>query len=141
MCCIPSLLIMLTLVSFQPVTIHAEGLEDLSKDDLVQAIKSVEQVKEALGLSIQKREECGIGSCWNYWSQHVCELVGALDLKTNGLIIGDLAMKDFGIKGMPISERDLELMKLIFQQCKPTTYQYWNFESILHVVSLPLFRN
>jgi hypothetical protein len=34
---------------------------------------------------------------------------------------------------LTISEADLDLMKLIFSQCEPTNYQYWNFGSILHV--------
>jgi hypothetical protein len=129
------LLILAIAIIFPFAVVHGMSLEDLSKDDMIHAIESVEQVKEAIRKSIQKKSECGAGSCDNYRSQQVCELIGALDVKTNGAIIGQ--MTSVGMTGMCISERDLELMKLILQQCKPTNYQYWNFDSILHVGYLP----
>ena len=112
------------------------ALADSFLNDFVDSIQSVEQVKEILRNLLQERDRCQVGSCWNNISTSICETVAALDVQVNGQIVG--GMTSVGSAGnIPISEADLELMKLIFSQCKPTNYQYWNWEMMLHVVYAP----
>jgi hypothetical protein len=111
-------------------------LEDLNGDTLIEAIQSVDQVKKAIKRSIEGINECQAGSCYNSRSRQICEMVAALDVKINGLIINE--MKTLGKTGLPISENDLALMLQIFQQCRPTNYQYWQYPYLLHVIYSPL---
>lgn len=105
-------------------------------EDIVESIRSVEQAKQELRESFEDRDRCQVGSCWNTTSTTICELVAALDVQVNGQIVG--GMTTVGSSGnIPISEADLKLMKLIFSQCKPTNYQYWNWSMMLHVVYAP----
>ncbi len=105
-------------------------------NEFIDSIRSVEQVKEQLRQMFQQRDECKVGSCWNNSSTIICETVAALDVQVNGQIVG--GMTSVGSAGnIPISATDLELMKLIFSQCKPTNYQYWNWPMLLHVVYAP----
>lgn len=105
-------------------------------NELIDSIRSVEQVKQDLRLAFQEREQCKVGSCWNMMSTRICEMVAALDVQVNGQIVG--GMTSVGSEGnIPISAEDLALMKLIFSQCKPTNYQYWNWPMLLHVVYSP----
>jgi hypothetical protein len=102
----------------------------------VDSIKSVEQVKKEIGRLISAVDNCKVGSCFNFNSTAICELVAALDVQVNGQIVG--GMTSIGSQGkIPISKSDLSLMRDIFSQCKPTNYQYWNFESMLHVYYVP----
>ncbi len=112
----------------------APGQSDLQ--GFVDSIESVEQVKEDLRQTLEFREECAVGSCVNMAGTSICESVAALDVQVNGQIVG--GMTSVGSEGnIPISVSDLELMKLIFSQCKPTNYQYWNYPMILHVWYVP----
>jgi hypothetical protein len=115
---------------------YAQNIEDLQKKELVDSIKSVNQVKEALRNTLESLDECGIGSCFNDRKTQICELVGALDVRVNGKISDGMQLND-AEQYIDISENDLKLMKIIFNNCKATTYQYWNFDSILHVSYLP----
>ncbi|BAY66965.1 hypothetical protein NIES22_71090 (plasmid) [Calothrix brevissima NIES-22] len=106
--------------------------QDTSK--LVDSIKSVAQVKKELKETFENLDQCGAGSCFNSTSTYICELVGALDVKVNGRIVGQMSG---GKSELAISASDLKLMKKIFSQCKPTNYQYWNWDYVLHVSYLP----
>lgn len=106
----------------------AQGQRDLR--EVVDSIESVEQVKQQLRRTLQSRDECNVGSCWNMRSTAICETVAALDVQVNGQIVG--GMTSIGVN-IPISNSDLALMELIFSQCKPTNYQYWNWPLMLHV--------
>ncbi|MBD2255840.1 hypothetical protein [Nostoc parmelioides] len=106
--------------------------QDPSK--LVDSIKSVAQVKKDLKQTLEALDRCGVGSCFNSTSTYICELVGALDVKVNGRIIGEMSG---GNSSLPITASDLKLMKKIFSQCKPTNYQFWNWGNVLHVSYLP----
>jgi hypothetical protein len=109
----------------------SENLEELRHEKLIEAIYSVQQVKDELRRVMDGLAKCGTGSCVNYHSERICELVGALDVKVNGKIVGK--MSGWAEAKIAISDTDIELMKLILGQCKPTNYQFWNFESILHL--------
>lgn len=63
--------------------------QDTSK--LVDSIKSVAQVKKELKETFENLDQCSSGSCFNSASTYVCELVGALDVKMNGRIIGQMS--------------------------------------------------
>jgi hypothetical protein len=106
--------------------------QDPSK--LVDSIKSVAQVKKELKQTFETLDQCGVGSCINSTSTHICELVGALDVKVNGRIIGESSGSN---SNFPITASDLRLMKKIFSQCKPNNYQFWNWGSVLHVSYIP----
>ena len=110
-------------------------LEDLKGDAHIEAIQSVDQVKKAIKRSIEGIDECQAGSCYNTRSRQICEMVAALDVQVNGLIINE--MKSLGKTGLPISKNDLTFMKNIFKQCKPTNYQYWLYPYLLHVIYSP----
>jgi len=92
---------------------------DLGK--FVDSIRSVDQVKKDIRELIITVDGCAVGSCYNFNSTAICELVGALDVQVNGQIIGGVLG---GSAKIPISRSDLTLMKDIFSQCKPTNYQY-----------------
>lgn len=100
----------------------------------VDSIKSVEQVKR--GIKDSLIEECGGGHCWNVQAAHVCNLVAGLDIKVGYAITGAFENERSRAQ-IRITESDLKLMKLVFSQCKPTNYQYWNFSQLLHVVYSP----
>ena len=100
-------------------------------EEYVSSIKSVEQIKEALRTPMT--ETCGTGSCFNNNATEICSLVGALDIRLNNLITNT----NLNFKPKPelqVSSSDLQLMKRIWKQCKPSNYQYWNYGSILHVI-------
>ncbi|MEA5579817.1 hypothetical protein VB620_00500 [Nodularia harveyana UHCC-0300] len=102
---------------------------------LVDSIQSVAQVKGQLKQIFENLNQCNSGYCFNIMTTEICELVGALDVKVDGKIIGEMSGGS-DVK-IPISASDLSFMKKIFSQCKPTNYQYGNWESILHVAYLP----
>jgi hypothetical protein len=102
----------------------------------IDRITSVEQVKEELAELIRSSDQCGVGSCFNASRTAVCNTVAMLDVQVNGQILND--MTSVGNPGkIAIAPKDLQLMRDIFSQCKPTTYQYWNYNSILHVYYVP----
>ena len=102
----------------------------------VEAIESVDQVKDELKALLQSSDQCAVVSCFNSTRTAICSKVGALDIQVNGQILGDWT--SVGSEGkIPISKSDLSLMRTIFSQCKPTNYQYWNFEMMLHVYYVP----
>jgi hypothetical protein len=129
--CVLGIGFLLTSLSFAP-------LASAQRNDLqqrVDAIESVEQVKLQIREALEFLDTCGVGSCYNHTTTAVCEAVGALDVRINGQIVNQMS----GAAGteLSISESDLELMRLIFSQCKPSNYQYWNWDTILHVTYQP----
>jgi hypothetical protein len=102
---------------------------------LVDSIQSVAQVKKELKQAFETLNQCNTGGCFNNTTTYICELVGALDVKVDGKIVE--RMSGGSDRKIPISTSDLKLMKKIFTQCKPTNYQYWNWETILHVTYSP----
>ncbi|MEY4644750.1 MAG: hypothetical protein RLZZ596_1581 [Pseudomonadota bacterium] len=72
------------------------------------------------------------------YSTRICDLTAGLDVKV-GYRITDTFTDESTRKqaSIQISPQDLKLMKLIFSQCKPSNYQYWNFGQILHVQYTP----
>lgn len=101
----------------------------------IEAIQSVEQVKQEIRETMQQREQCAVGSCHNFNSTAICEAVGALDIRVDGKIFSQGTGWTDNV--LPISAADLALMQQIFNQCKPSNYQYWNFGAILHVLYQP----
>ncbi|WP_287127804.1 hypothetical protein [Candidatus Cyanaurora vandensis] len=97
----------------------------------VEGIRSVSQVKGQLKGLLESQKECGVGICVDALSTGVCDLVGALDIRVDGKIIGEAS--GFTDKVLPITAPDLKLMKLIWSQCKPTNYLYTNYPSVVHV--------
>lgn len=97
----------------------------------VESIKSVAEVKEIIKELLVNRDQCRVGSCFNFTSTAICSQVGMLDIRVDGKIFsGGTGWTD---SVLPISKSDLDLMQLIFSQCKPTNYQYWNWGVMLHV--------
>lgn len=107
--------------------------DDLQKQ--VESIQSVEQVKDEIRQLMKFRDQCNVGSCWNSTSTSICSAVGALDIRVDGKIFSSAT--GWTDEVLPISQTDLNLMKQIFSQCKPSNYQYWNFGQILHVLYNP----
>lgn len=99
---------------------------------IIDSIKSVEQVKTVIRESLS--EECGTGHCWNFHASQICDLTAALDVRVGYAITGAYVNAKRSIQ---ISDADLRLMKLIFSQCKPSNYQYWNYSQLLHVIYDP----
>ncbi|AFY75170.1 hypothetical protein Syn7502_03304 [Synechococcus sp. PCC 7502] len=107
-------------IRYYPDNANAQT-RDLQK--FVDSIRSVEQVKKNIGKLIVAIDNCAVGSCFNFNSTAICELVATLDVQVNGQIVG--GMTSVGSAGkIPISKSDLSLMQDIFSQCKPTNYQY-----------------
>ncbi len=105
----------------------------------VDSLSSVEQVKKEIRDSLS--EQCASGHCWNVHTTRICELVAGLDVKVGYRITGAFTNFDSAKHAhMQISAPDLKLMKLIFSQCKPSNYQYWAFNQVLHVQYIPSAR-
>ena len=103
-------------------------------EKFVASIKSMNQVKAELKQHLS--EVCGTGTCFNNNATAVCAYVGALDERLNNLIT-NTNPKFTPKPELPISESDLRLMKRIWRQCKPSSYQYWNYGQMLHVIYDP----
>ena len=108
--------------------------QDTEVEKFVKSLRSVEQVKELVRDHITA--ECGTGSCVNNITTEICTLVGALDIRL-GNSISSNEPKFFSQPDFPVSQRDLRTFKQIWSQCKPTTYQYWNYGQVLHVAYDP----
>jgi hypothetical protein len=119
----------IALVGLMGAVAPTQAQEDLQQQ--VQSISRVDQVKQKIRGLIEAQDECSVGSCLNFTRTAICSAVGALDIRLDGKI----SSKTTGgtNSALSISKVDLDLMKLIFSQCEPTNYQYWNFDSILHV--------
>lgn len=112
-----------------PLQSEAAGPESDTRT-FVASFTSMAEVKSKLRDAFKTLDSCQIGSCFNYNTMLICEIVAALDVKINGVIIGAMSSDkpDF-----TISADDLRHMKHLFAQCKPTNYQYWNYDTVLHV--------
>jgi hypothetical protein len=84
-------------------------------------------------------DHCGNGMCQTLYRFRICEEVGRLDIRVDGKIFS--GMQGWTPSVLPISKSDLNLMKLIFRQCKPSNYDaggYRNrFNSVMRVVYDP----
>ena len=93
---------------------------------LANSITSVKVAKSMLRDTLIESDDCPVGSCFNNATTYICEIVAALDVKVSGVIIGEMT----GDKpNFVISTDDLRHMKELFAQCKPTNYQYWNYNT------------
>lgn len=98
---------------------------------LVDSIRSAAQVKARVRDSLAAIDTCPSGSCINTNSTEICTYVGALDVRAAGAISSaDQLRQEPDIR---IARDDLNLFKAIWAQCKPTSYQFWNYPSVLHV--------
>ncbi len=121
----------LAVITLLSLSFQNQVLAQKPSEKLVDSIKSVADVKRQLKQIFTDLNQCNSGGCLNNMNTDICELVGALDVKVDGTIIG--AMSGASDKKISISASDLKLMQKIFTQCKITNYQYWNWESVLHV--------
>lgn len=102
-------------------------------EGFLRSIRSVNDVKDAVRSAIHAIDrECPSGSCVESNSIQICAMTAGLDIRT------EFAITAPGSKGMrggelPIGQSDVELFRLIWRQCKPTTYQYWNYPMLVHV--------
>ena len=109
-------------------------------EQYIASIKSVDDVKRRIRDALD--EDC-TGACVDVNASEICDLVAALDVRVDYQITGSFTSVDrkTGIAKpqptIPVSQSDIKLMKLIFSQCKPTNYQYWKFDRLLHVVYTP----
>lgn len=110
------------------VVFAADNSAGLAK--FVQQYKTLTETKQALRATFEAMDNCGFGSCVNGNSMLICEIVAALDVNMNGIIIREIWSHG---KHVSLPAKDLRMMKLLFAQCKPTNYQYWNYSSMLHV--------
>lgn len=120
-------LILASLILGLPAT--SQEKQDIQQE--VASIQSVNQVKNRIKELMTALEQCGVGSCANYNATAICEQVGMLDIRVDGKIFSGGTGWTKSV--LPITSTDLALMKQIFSQCKPTNYQYWNWDSVLHV--------
>lgn len=109
---------------------------DSTVEKYVNSIQSVDQVKQQLRDAFESLDTCPSGSCVNTNTTEICELVGALDARLDSAITGTMTSPT-PKPAFLISSGDLKLMKLIYAQCKPTNYQYWNYPTVLHVGYAP----
>ena len=100
-------------------------------DKQLKEIKSMTQVKAEILDMLKFREKCEVGSCWNVSSTSICDYIALVDVKVSG----DIMQQMTGFpKTLKMSKSELELMKKLFSYCKPTNYQYWNYDHALHVI-------
>lgn len=58
---------------------------------LVDSIQSVAQVKGKIKQIFTDLNQCNSGYCFNSMTTEICELVGALDVKVDGKIVGAMS--------------------------------------------------
>lgn len=104
-------------------------------DALVKSIKSVEAVKKEVKAAIFS--QCGTGGCADSEAEDICDFAAALDVKVGYQISKSQAAHGSPKSELPIKAKDLELFQLIYSQCRPSSYQYWNRDRMLHVVYDP----
>jgi hypothetical protein len=122
----------LLLTTFAPVAFA----DDAEQKELLKSITSVAAAKHAIRESLATAERAASGAGLNFAYTQVCEIVAALDINTGYAITGTMT----GGKSadtVAISAADRKAMRLIFDQCRPTNYQYWNFDNLLHVTYSP----
>ncbi len=80
--------------------------------------------------------DCPSGSCVETNAIEICRTLGAIDIRS-GFRITD--------EGAPVSEDvefkltkpDADLYRLMWEQCKASTYQYWGHDDTVHVAFYP----
>ncbi|WP_157084982.1 hypothetical protein [Hydrogenophaga palleronii] len=95
----------------------------------VASIHSVGDVKSRLYGHLNA--ECGTGACVENNAAEVCNLVGALDIRVGGVIASPGQAPQS--PAVSITAGDLQLMRRIWKQCKPSSWGYWNRPALLHV--------
>jgi hypothetical protein len=84
----------MTIISLVSLTILPKEIPAIAQQrdlrQFVDSVKSVEQVKREIGRLISAVDNCGVGSCFNFNSTSICELVSALDVQVNGQIVGGM---------------------------------------------------
>lgn len=108
----------------------------------VESIQFVDQVKSRIQELMTALDQCGrelmtgldqdeVVSCLDSNFTAIWEQVGMLDIRVDGKIFSGGTGWTESV--LPITFTDLALMKQIFRQYKPTNYQYWNWNSVLHL--------
>jgi hypothetical protein len=113
---------------FSTAPLHGQ---ESSLEQYVASIRSVHQVKQSIITALNA--ECATGNCENNNATEICSLVGALDVRTGNLIT-TMDKNHIAKPEIAISISDIQLFKRIWKQCRPSSYQYWNYGTILHVV-------
>jgi hypothetical protein len=108
--------------------------QDSEVEKYVNSLRSVEQVKKTIRGHLTAN--CPTGSCVDNTTTEVCTLVAALDIRLGHAISAGDA-KFVTTPDLAVTARDLRTFKLIWSQCKPTSYYYWNKEQVLHVAYDP----
>jgi hypothetical protein len=108
-----------------------ERADQNQSERFVDSVRSVAQAKEYIRDSIRAQDLCASGSCVNTNATEVCAYVAAIDVQAGGVITDSRGTA--GSSKLRLVGGDLRLFRLLWAQCKPTTYQYWNFPSVLHV--------
>jgi hypothetical protein len=99
----------------------------------VDAIQSVDQVKAGVRESLSAIDhDCAVGSCANANATQICRYTAALDVQVGGAITATDPRQRRDAR-FSISPSDLSLFQRIWAQCKPTSYQFWNYPDVLHV--------
>ncbi|MDD2721812.1 MAG: hypothetical protein PHH47_10955 [Gallionella sp.] len=124
-------------VGLLPIWAHAASydVEGEGKEELIKRVVTIAQAKERLRSSFRQMDRCPSGSCQNGTSTHICEVIGALDSNIDGAIIDGALASHAASKWA--DRKDIRMMQLIYRQCKPTNYQYWAYERVLHVAYQP----
>ncbi len=118
---------------------YAYSEDESTAMKLVNSIHSVEQVKRSIRELLLSEKELVSGGAVDQMGEKVCELVGALDIKVDSQITNTYiqSTKSKPNPEIEISKSDLNLMRLIFAQCKPNNYHFWLRDSVLHVSYTP----
>ena len=105
--------------------------DESEQTQFIQQFNSAKKSKILILESFDSLQQCGVGSCDNAYRTDICEQVAAVDIQTGYQITGDVGGADVKFK---LHSSDLALFKDLYASCKPTSYQYWNFDSLFHVV-------
>lgn len=111
----------------------------LQSTQLILAMKSVEQAKDELRMSIwTMKYECPSGACRVTNASEACNTLAVLDIRTDFRISGSYLEPCMGKHVLIPSPEDLAQFKLMWSQCRPSTYQYWNDDpDVMHIEYLP----
>ena len=113
-----------------PIT-HAAPGDDEKHGQYLKQFSSSKKSKQMILESFKSLQGCPSGSCDNLFRTTICEQIAAVDIQTGYQISGEMSGVERKFK---LNQSDEALFKKLFSSCRPSSYQFWQFDSLLHVI-------
>ena len=116
------------LLATTSVQAHAD---EHAQKKFIKQFDSAKKSKQLILESFNDLSQCAVGSCANDRATHICEQIAAVDIQTDYQISNSFTGQRSG--AFTLNRADLALFKDLYASCRPTNYQYWNYDSLFHV--------